>query len=74
MALREGVVADVDAVARVVEAAGAEKGRVGAIVRALTPFAATLGADGVPKHRVDAADMPTGSGASFWTRLASLIK
>ncbi len=74
VALREGVVPDVDAVARVVEAAGAEKERVAAIVRALTPFAATLGGDGVPAHRVEAANMPDGNGPSFWTRLTSLLK
>jgi hypothetical protein len=74
VALREGVVSGVDAFAHVAEAAGAEKERVAAIVRALTPFAATLGADGVPGHRTSAANMPDGSGASFWTRLTSLLK
>ena len=72
--LQEGVLKDVDAAARVVEAAGAEKDRIAPIVRALTPFAATLGKDGVPAHRVDPSSMPDGSGQSFWTRLTTLFK
>lgn len=72
--LQEGVLSDVDAAARVVEAAGAEKDRIGPIVRALTPFAATLGKDGVSMPRVDVANLPEGGGQSFWTRLTSMFK
>jgi hypothetical protein len=72
--LSERRIPDVDAVARLVESAGADKARVGAIVRALTPFAATLGADGAKPPRAVPADMPVGSGPSFWSRLSSLLK
>lgn len=74
LALSERVAADVDAVARVVEAAGAEPARVGAIVRALVPFAATLGADGAPDHRASPTDLPGGNGKSLWSRLTSLVR
>lgn len=74
VALCERVVPDVDAVAKVVEGAGADRARVGAIVRALTPFAATLGADGVRPMKTVPADLPAGSGPSFWTRLSSLLR
>jgi hypothetical protein len=48
IALGEGLLADVDALAKVLPGAGAERERIGAIVRALTPYAATLGRDGAP--------------------------
>jgi len=48
IALGEGLVADLDALAEVIAKAGAERDRVGAVVRALTPYAATLGRDAAP--------------------------
>ena len=48
IALGEGVVTDLDALAKVIAKAGAERERVGAVVRALTPYAATLGRDAAP--------------------------
>jgi hypothetical protein len=69
VALTERLVPDVDGVARLVEGAGAARERVGAVVRALTPYAATLGADGVPPHRTEAAAIPTGDGKSLWQRI-----
>ena len=73
VALSEGVVADLDGVARVVQAAGASRDRVGAVIRALSPYAATLGADGVPQHRVEPAELPAGHGPSLWQRLKRAI-
>jgi hypothetical protein len=69
VAISERVVSDLDGVARVVADAGAPHDRVGAVVRALTPYAATLGADGVPPHRTEAAAVPTGGGQSLWQRI-----
>jgi hypothetical protein len=48
VALGEGVVKDVAALAGVLSAAGAPKGVASSVVRALEAFAATLGKDGVP--------------------------
>jgi hypothetical protein len=74
VALTERVVPDLDAVARVVEEAGAPKERVGSVVRALTPYAATLGKDGAPPLRADPAGMPSGDGASLWQRIKNGLK
>lgn len=52
VALGEGVVADLDALARVASEAGASRERVGAIVRALTPYASLVGRDAAPAPRV----------------------
>jgi hypothetical protein len=49
--LTEGVVNDVDALANVLTGAGANGARVAATVRALTPYASTLGRDGAPAPR-----------------------
>lgn len=46
LALTEGLVSDVDALARAIEASGASRERIGAAVRALSPYAALLGRDG----------------------------
>jgi hypothetical protein len=48
VALCEGALADLDAVARKLTDGGTPRPRVGAVVRALTPFAATLQRDGTP--------------------------
>lgn len=74
VALSERVVPDVDAVAKVVESAGADRSRVGAIVRAITPYAATLGAGGARPLRTVPADLPTSGGTSFWSRLTAAFK
>lgn len=47
----EGLVADVDVLGKLLGAAGAPKERVRATVRALTPYAQTLGRDGAPSPR-----------------------
>jgi hypothetical protein len=58
IALGEGRVADVDDAARRLSAAGLARERVGAVVRAVTPYAATLGRAGVPEPK-----------EGFWSRL-----
>jgi hypothetical protein len=68
VALGEGVVRDLDALAKVLEGAGAPRDRVGPVVRALTPYATALGRDATPAPRLDAAALPIGDGASGWTR------
>ncbi len=47
--LTEGALANLDALAAALTAAGRERAHVGAVVRALTPYATTLGRDGAPK-------------------------
>ncbi len=67
--LCEGAVPDLDALARRLEGNGMEKKRIGAVVRALTPFFATRGRDGVPSPRTDDGAVPTGDGKSGHTRV-----
>jgi hypothetical protein len=74
VALTERLVPDLDGVAGIVEAAGASRDRVGAVVRALTPYAATLGADAVPPHRAEAAPLPAEDGASLWQRIKRALE
>ena len=64
IALCEGAVPEVGALAKIVAAAGAPPDRVGPIIRALTPYASTLGRDGVRAPRVDVASLPDGDGPS----------
>lgn len=64
VALREGAIADIDALARRFQAQGVDGKRIGSIVRAITPFAATLDRDGAPKPVTTDAGVPTGSGTS----------
>jgi hypothetical protein len=74
VALSEHVVPDLDGVARVVAAAGADHDRVGRVVRALTPYAATLGADGVPAPKTRAASAPAATGGtSLWQRVKRAV-
>jgi hypothetical protein len=54
VALGEGAAKDLDVLAAKMTAAGVSRDRLGAIVRALTPFAASLGKDGVPKPHLTA--------------------
>ena len=74
VALSERVVTDLDGVARAVEAAGGSKDRASGVVRALTPYASALEADAVPAHRTEAADLPSGGGASLWQRIKNGLK
>jgi hypothetical protein len=48
VAVNEGLVQDLDALARLLETGGVGRERLGATLRALTPFAASLGRDGAP--------------------------
>lgn len=73
VALTEGVIKDLDGVARAISSAGASAERVNAVVRALTPYAATLGADGVPAHRTEAASVTPGGGKSLWQRIKRAV-
>lgn len=67
IALSERLVTDLDALASALGRAGAASAQVGSVVRALTPYAATLGRDGAPAPTLDAAK-PGGEGPSGWRR------
>jgi hypothetical protein len=67
VALTEGLAKSVDDVARFVETAGADRGRVAAVVRAITPYASLVGRDGAPEPALGPAVVS--SGASGWRRL-----
>ena len=47
--LTEGALANIDALAKALTDAGRDRAHVGSVVRALTPYATTLGKDGAPK-------------------------
>ncbi len=64
VALNEGVVNDLDELVAKLRQSGASKKDVGGLVRALTPFAATLRRDGTPAPRMDGSDLPAGDGPS----------
>ncbi|HZI09923.1 MAG TPA: VWA domain-containing protein [Myxococcus sp.] len=65
VALCEGALPDLDALARHLEREGGmTRQRLGSVVRALTPFAATLGRDGVPRPRLEDEHLPTNDGES----------
>jgi hypothetical protein len=66
--LREGAISDLDQLARRLEAGGATRERIGAVVRALTPLASSLGRDAVPRPHLDGAGLPMGDGASGFKR------
>lgn len=68
VALGERAVGDLDALAKKMTASGVAKDRVGAVMRALTPFAATIGRDGTAAPHVDQASLPSGDGASGMKR------
>ncbi len=55
VALGEGVVSDVGALAAIFAKDGVSQERVGAIIRALLPFAASRGKDGTPMPRLSSA-------------------
>jgi len=67
VAFCEGAAKDVDAVAKRLEENGVDKKRIGAVVRAITPFAASRGRDGAAQPRVEAGATPT-KGESGHTR------
>jgi hypothetical protein len=58
VALGEGAAADLDALASKISAGGVSRDRVGAIVRALTPFAASRGRDGMPAPHLGSPVLP----------------
>lgn len=58
VAIGEGVIADLDALARRLGERGLGRDRLGAVVRALTPWAATREADGAPLPPLDPAAPP----------------
>lgn len=62
--LCEGSLRDLDELALRLERAGTPRQRLGGVIRALTPFAATLGKDGTPPPRLEAADLPIGDDSS----------
>jgi hypothetical protein len=69
VALGEGALADVDALAARLANGGHPRDRIGAVVRALTPWAATLGRDAAPMPELDAgASLPAGDGESLHRR------
>jgi hypothetical protein len=53
VAMQEGAVPDLDAFARKLEARGTARERIGAVVRALTPWAASCDRDGAPAPPLD---------------------
>ena len=69
VALTEGVVADVPQMAEVLKAAGASRDRVGAVVRAITPYAAALGKDPDGAMALGHGAIPAAGGKSLWKRL-----
>jgi hypothetical protein len=54
VALSEGSVTDLDAMARRLASRGTPRDKIGALVRALTPWAASRGADGAPSPALEA--------------------
>ena len=69
VALTEGVVADVGQLATVLKEAGASRERVGAVVRAITPYATALGKDVDGAVSLDGAGLPASEGKSLWQKL-----
>jgi hypothetical protein len=69
VALTEGVVPDVPQMAQVLKAAGASKDRVGAVIRAITPYAAALGKAPGDAPPMGDAGLPAAGGKSLWKRL-----
>lgn len=60
VALGQGALRDLDAVAARLRAKGVQGPRVGAVIRALTPYAASLGRDSAPAPRLEPAPIPSG--------------
>lgn len=68
IALTERSVADLDALAGLLEGSGAPRERVSAVVRALSPYAALLDKDGTPEPHADPNAAPGRDGKSGWQR------
>lgn len=66
--LGEGIVADLDVFGKQLRDSGVVPDRVGAIVRALSPYAAALGRDGAPLPELTQAALPTGETPSGYDR------
>lgn len=60
VAMGQGALGDLDAVAKSLRSRGVEGPRVGAVIRALTPWAASLGRDAAPRPELVSAPLPTG--------------
>lgn len=68
VALREGALADIDALAQRLTAQGVDGKRIGSVVRAITPYAAVLKRDGAPAPALSDAALPKGDGSSSHRR------
>lgn len=66
--LCEGAIADLDDLAKRLRNNGLDQQRLGAVIRALTPFAATLGRAGSPLPVMVETGLPTGDGPSGHAR------
>ncbi|MCP3097471.1 VWA domain-containing protein [Myxococcus sp. K15C18031901] len=69
VALCEGAIPDLDALAGHLQRGGLGRERLGAVIRALTPFAATLGRDGTPHPRLEDEPLPEHDSPSGLQRL-----
>jgi hypothetical protein len=68
VSLLEGAARDLHGVADRLRTSGLATDRMDAVLRALTPFAAALGRDGVPGPAIGTRTMPQGPGSSGLTR------
>lgn len=68
VSLLEGAVDSLDALVARLRVTGLPEARAHAVVRALTPFAASIGRDGAPAPRMGEAVLPSGSGGSGFDR------
>lgn len=57
VAMGQGALADLDAVAARLKDGGADRQRIGAVIRALTPYAASLGRDAAPRPELEPAPL-----------------
>lgn len=69
VALCEGAVRDLDALAKRLRDHGMDAKSVGPVIRAVTPFAAARERDGAQRPKVESAGVPQGEGASGMRRL-----
>lgn len=67
--LYEGAFSDLDALAWHLKKQDLSRQRLGAVIRALTPFAATLGRDGIPRPELEDEHLPTNDDNSGYRRL-----
>ncbi|WP_225888700.1 hypothetical protein [Myxococcus xanthus] len=67
--LCEGAFSDLDALAWQLKKQDLSRQRLGAVIRALTPFAATLGRDGIPRPELEDEHLPTNDDNSGHRRL-----